>query len=66
VNIKDKEPTLARESEVDGVPVPENWEQVIEMAWRPAWSIRSRKGCLAPFITWWKRRVAVRESARPN
>jgi hypothetical protein len=34
----------------------EQWRQVLRVAWRPAWQIRSRKGCLAPFIRWWKAR----------
>ncbi|MGD2139446.1 MAG: hypothetical protein PVH25_03545 [Burkholderiales bacterium] len=42
-----------RAGEVDA---QRQWEQVLKMAWRPAWSIRSRKGCLAPLIDWWKAR----------
>jgi len=57
---------MDRESEADGVPIPENWEQIIGMAWRPAWSIRSRKGCLAPFIAWWKQRSRVAEERRSD
>ena len=34
----------------------EQWRQVLRVAWRPAWQIRSRKGCLAPFVRWWKER----------
>ncbi|MEZ5590008.1 MAG: hypothetical protein R3F53_04595 [Gammaproteobacteria bacterium] len=25
----------------------EEWDRVIRLAWRPVWSIRSRRGCLA-------------------
>jgi len=38
----------------------EQWRQVLRLAWRPAWSIRSRKGCLAPLIRWWKERRHTR------
>ena len=34
----------------------EQWRQVLKVAWRPAWQIRSRKGCLEPFVAWWKAR----------
>ncbi|HUU72156.1 MAG TPA: hypothetical protein VMW70_06000 [Burkholderiales bacterium] len=37
-------------------PAGEQWEAVLARAWRPAWSIRSRKGCLAPFVAWWRQR----------
>jgi len=40
--------------------IDEQWRQVLRRAWRPAWQIRSRKGCLAPFIAWWKARCRVR------
>ena len=28
---------------------------IIALAWRPAWSMRRRVGCLAPLIAWWRR-----------
>jgi hypothetical protein len=40
------------------VVADEQWREVLRLAWRPAWAIRSRKGCLAPFIRWWKERGA--------
>lgn len=34
-----------------------DWEKVARLAWRPAWSIRSRRGSVAPFVDmiscWW-------------
>lgn len=27
-----------------------DWRKVMRLSWRPAWSIRSRKGSLAPFL----------------
>ncbi len=27
-----------------------DWQRVAALAWRPAWSIRSRRGSLAPFL----------------
>lgn len=27
-----------------------DWNMVTALAWRPAWSIRSRRGSLAPFL----------------
>jgi hypothetical protein len=30
------------------------WQAIVKLAWRPAWSMRSRKGCFAPFIAWWR------------
>ena len=32
-----------------GEPIP-NWDVVTDLAWRPAWSIRSRRGSLGPFL----------------
>jgi len=38
-----------------------DWHEVIKLAWRPSWSIRSRRGALAPFramvgeMTGWRR-----------
>lgn len=26
------------------------WDDVLRLAWRPAWSIRSRRGSVAPFL----------------
>ena len=31
-----------------------HWETFTGLAWRPAWSIRSRSGCLAPILDWWR------------
>jgi len=33
---------------------PEELRAIVLSAWRPAWSIRRRVGCLAPLIAWWK------------
>ncbi len=41
-------------------PAGRQWEAILERAWRPAWSIRSRRGCLAPFIAWWRERRFAR------
>ncbi len=30
------------------------WQAIVKLAWRPAWSMRSRRGCFAPFIAWWR------------
>ncbi|MGB7304546.1 MAG: hypothetical protein WBD13_09735 [Burkholderiaceae bacterium] len=30
----------------------EQWRRVTELAWRPAWSIRSRRGSLRPLLHW--------------
>ena len=35
---------------------PESWDTFTRLAWRPAWSIRSRRGALAPLIQWWRSR----------
>ena len=64
--MKVKQTTLGKESETNEVPLPENWEQILGKAWRPAWSIRSRKGCLAPFIAWWKQRKKLAEERRSD
>jgi hypothetical protein len=37
---------------------PEQLAKVVALAWRPAWSIRSRAGCLAPLFAWWASRRA--------
>ncbi|WP_417512933.1 hypothetical protein [Minwuia sp.] len=37
----------ATPADTDGVL---DWTKVTRLAWRPAWSIRSRKGSLAPFL----------------
>lgn len=37
-------------------PPAADLEHILKMAWRPAWSMRSRRGSLAPFIDWWKHR----------
>lgn len=34
----------------------ETWETISGMAWRPAWSIRSRQGTLRVLLDWWKNR----------
>ncbi|MGH1357342.1 MAG: hypothetical protein ACRBC3_01125 [Burkholderiaceae bacterium] len=34
----------------------QTWETISAMAWRPAWSIRSRKGTLSVLLEWWKNR----------
>jgi hypothetical protein len=47
-----------REESGHNFPEGDEWEAVLERAWRPAWSIRSRKGCLAPIVTWWRKRFA--------
>ncbi len=41
-------------------PDDQQWKAILERAWRPAWSIRSRKGCLEPVVAWWRRRRFVR------
>ncbi len=33
----------------------ERLDPIIALAWRPAWSMRRRVGCLAPLIAWWRR-----------
>jgi hypothetical protein len=30
----------------------EEWAAMTALAWRPAWSMRNRVGCLAPIIAW--------------
>ena len=45
------------------IAVEQQWDEIIRQAWRPAWSIRSRKGCLAPFITWWRERHSAADAA---
>ena len=32
-----------------GERIPD-WDTVCDLAWRPAWSIRSRRGALGPFL----------------
>lgn len=32
----------------------ETWETITALAWRPAWSIRSRQGSLKALIQWWR------------
>ena len=32
----------------------ERLDPIIALAWRPAWSMRRRVGCLAPLIAWWR------------
>jgi hypothetical protein len=39
-----------------GDPAPPDWGLVLDAAWRPAWSIRSRRGALVPLIAWWRGR----------
>ena len=34
----------------------QDWETFTRLAWRPAWSIRSRQGCLKPIVEWWRNR----------
>jgi len=41
----------------------QQWDEIVRLAWRPAWSIRSRKGCLAPFVSWWRQRRRVADNA---
>jgi hypothetical protein len=43
-----------RELDERGLPAAGDWEHVLRLAWRPAWSMRSRKGCLAPLADWWR------------
>ncbi len=31
----------------------QTWETISAMAWRPAWSIRSRRGSLRALMDWW-------------
>jgi len=45
---------LEREFDERGLPTERDWDRVIGLAWRPAWSMRSRKGCLAPLLAWWR------------
>ncbi len=35
---------------------PERLAAIAALAWRPAWSIRRRVGCLAPLADWWRER----------
>lgn len=35
---------------------PERLAAITALAWRPAWSIRNRVGCLAPLRDWWRAR----------
>ncbi len=35
---------------------PERLAAITALAWRPAWSIRNRVGCLAPLVDWWRER----------
>ncbi len=37
---------------------PERLAAIAALAWRPAWSIRNRVGCLAPLADWWRARRA--------
>lgn len=37
---------------------PERLAAITALAWRPAWSIRNRVGCLAPLRDWWRARRA--------
>lgn len=54
--MKSNETTPDTVSDNKNLPTAGNWEGILKLAWRPAWSMRSRKGCLAPFIAWLKRR----------
>ena len=33
----------------------ENQRREIALAWRPAWSIRNRKGTIQLIVDWWRR-----------
>ncbi len=35
---------------------PERLAAITALAWRPAWSMRNRVGCLAPLADWWRER----------
>ena len=44
-----------RELDQRGLPTRRDWERVLGLAWRPAWSMRSRKGSLALLASWLRR-----------
>ena len=41
------QPSYATPADTDGQL---DWRKVMKLSWRPAWSIRSRRGSIAPFL----------------
>ncbi len=52
--------TLARAPDVGQPHSAQSWDTMTRLAWRPAWSIRSRRGALKPLIDWWRDRQSKR------
>jgi hypothetical protein len=50
--------TLARAPDVGQAYPDQSWDTITRLAWRPAWSIRSRRGALKPLIDWWRKKSA--------
>ena len=50
--MKINDPGRGTESANENLPAAKDWYGIIKLAWRPAWSMHSRKGGLAPFIAW--------------
>ncbi len=48
--------TLDQSPDVGQPYASQSWDTITRLAWRPAWSIRSRRGALEPLIAWWRRR----------
>jgi len=52
-NVHDKN-TPGKDRQSKALPAADDLDGILRLAWRPAWSMRSRKGCLEPLIAWWK------------